>query len=327
MTILHSGEKTVLSDSHLYKEIITKTKKLGPFFIQQSIFSVIRRGNYDIIVAMHDLRWLMNFLAKLVYRKKYPFVWWGLDFSRSNFINRLKLLSVKGKSPVIFYCDKIKHDFINYGLKPQEKLFFANNTFTIRPKNRIKSFKIQDKTLILFVGSMDARKQNDSLLRAFAKVKNDIPEDLYLCFVGAGSQLGDLKALALKLNIEKQVQFEGAITDTELLEKYYKHALFSISFGQAGLSVLQSMGYGVAFVTKKNAITGGELSNIVDGKNGILCEDNMASLETVIKRLANDKAYCLEMGANAYDYYDQYCTVENMVAGFSKALSFAEDSH
>ena len=324
VTVLHPGVKTVTSED-LYREIITKAFKLGPFYIQSKVFSTIKKGNYDIIVMIHDLRWLMNFLAKMRYARAFPFVWWGMDFSKSPAVNYVKRLSVKGKTPIVYYCEKLKNDFAEQGVN-RRKLFFANNTFAISEQDREKCFLNQGKNIILFVGSMDKRKQSEVLLQAFANIIKDIPENIKLYFVGEGEQKSSLEKLVEQLKLEQRVVFKGKIIDNKTLKFYYKEALFSVSFGQAGLSVLQSLGYGVPFVTKKNAVTGGELFNIVDGENGILCEDDIISLQKTMKKLCNDKPLCLELGKRAYDYYDQYCTMENMVSGFIRAFDYAEDA-
>ena len=94
----------------------------------------------------------------------------------------------------------------------------------------------------------------------------------------------------------------------------------SVSFGQAGLTVLQSLGYGVPFLTKINAISGGEKTNIRDKENSLFCEDNIDSLESILVEICNDIVFARLMGERAYKYYSKYCTIENMCQGFIDAI-------
>ena len=104
---------------------------------------------------------------------------------------------------------------------------------------------------------------------------------------------------------------------------YYAEAIVSVSFGQAGLAVLQSLAYGVPFITKRNAISGGEKTNIKDGFNGYFCEDNSEPLSQKILELCNDIQKARVLGQNAYNYYNEYCTIENMVQVFRDAIESA----
>lgn len=117
-----------------------------------------------------------------------------------------------------------------------------------------------------------------------------------------------------------EVEFLGKINDPEKLKEYYQHAIVSVSFGQAGLAVLQSLGYGVPFLTKLNAISGGEKSNIKNNVNSVFCEDNQRSLEQSLVKLCTDIDYSRALGKAAFDHYSEYCTIENMTQGFLDAI-------
>ena len=93
-----------------------------------------------------------------------------------------------------------------------------------------------------------------------------------------------------------------------------------MSFGQAGLAVLQSMAFGVPFITKRNAISGGEKYNIVDENNGIFCADDMNSLVDAMSRLIVDPGYAKLLGVNAFTHYRDKASVSLMVDGFRAAL-------
>lgn len=178
----------------------------------------------------------------------------------------------------------------------------------------------ENKNSILFVGSLNERKENDVLIKAFNSIKNEIRKDINLVFVGDGKEEDYLKALVQELQLNERVIFIGRINDADRLIDFYKEAIVSVSFGQAGLSVLQSFGFGVPFVTKRNAISGGEKTNIKHGENGFFSEDNITSLESILIRLINDIEYSRKLGKFAYEYYTNFCTIENMAKGMVSAI-------
>ena len=141
-----------------------------------------------------------------------------------------------------------------------------------------------------------------------------------LVFVGDGVEKEKIMALAKGQECCDRIEFYPGETDQEVLRSYYDRAICSVSFGQAGLSVLQSFGYGVPFVTRRDAISGGEIENIVEGFNGVLCDSNQSSLESVLTNLCADQVYSGELGRNALSYYENKASVEVMLAGFISAI-------
>ena len=167
---------------------------------------------------------------------------------------------------------------------------------------------------------MRKRKKNESLIRAFGEILPHIDEKIKLVFIGDGEDMTNLKKLVQELEIDTRVVFLGKILDEKVLISYFKRCYISVSFGQAGLSILHSFGYGVPYVTSKNAISGGETYNIKNNFNGILTENSEKSLqENLLKVLSNTK-FAKEMGENAYNYYSEYCTMKNMTQGFIDAI-------
>ena len=127
-------------------------------------------------------------------------------------------------------------------------------------------------------------------------------------------------------NIQSRVKFLGRIEDINRLKYFYKRAIVSVSYGQSGLSVLQSLGYGVPFLTKENSISGGEKTNIKHNLNSIFCDDSQNSLESYLTKLCLDIKLSRELGKNAFQYYTKYCTIENMTQGFIDAIEKTEET-
>lgn len=315
VTVVHSGELSV-TPYDTYKEIIVSVKKMGPFYLQKNIIQEVKKNDYDIIIALFDVRWI-NTVLSIFFNKKSKFIWWGAWITKSKIANSIRLYFTKKSYANVFYTNEAKQDFISHGIS-QNNLYVANNTFDVG--NRIKSYENKVKNTLLFVGSLDKRKQNDILLKAFKNILHKIPKDTKIIIIGDGKEQEYLKSLVTELGIDKRVSFKGKINDAEKLKQYYSKAIASVSFGQAGLSVLQSLGFGVPFITKQNAISGGEKSNIKHNINSILCEDNQESLEETLIYLCNNINISRELGENAFKYYSEYCTIENMVQGFRDAI-------
>lgn len=316
VTVIHSGSKTV-NENDSYKEIITKVKQIGPFYFQSGIIKEVEKKKYDVIIALFDIRWVNTIISFYKYNKTSKFIWWGAWITDSNIANFLRLYLTKKADANIFYTNEARNDFIIRGIN-KSNLYVANNTFDVGP--RVKSFENKIKNIILFVGSLDKRKQNDILIKAFSNIKNKISSEIKLIIVGDGLERKKLENLVLENNLNEYVSFEGKITNPEKLKEFYKQAIVSVSFGQAGLSVLQALGFGVPFLTKENAISGGEKSNIKHNQNSIFCKDQINSLENYLESICNNISFARKLGENAYNYYSNYCTIENMAQGFFDSI-------
>jgi len=322
VTILHSGKSMVTLDDS-FSEIIVDAIRIGPFYFQSKVLQYASEPKYDIVIAMFDIRWINSIKTMYKLDMEKPWIWWGLDkgLSSTKLVSRialsLKVYIAKRNNPIIFYSNRIKDDFADYGLN-ENNLFVANNTFHI--SDRIKAYEYQKKEYFINVGSLVPRKRNKEFIEVIAKLRKTEGKDIRLMLIGSGEEESALKDYIKMKGVEDLVEMPGAIKDPHHLREYYKKAIASVSFGQAGLAVLQSMAFGVPFVTSKNSITGGEAYNIINGVNGLLCEPTIESLENNIVRLCEENNLALELGRNAYRYYSENCKIENMVKGFVKAI-------
>lgn len=316
--IIHSGSSNI-DDRSKFKEIIVPMHNLGPFSFQSNLCEILKKSSPRVIVAPFNLRNISVLITKFLFGKKIRWVWWGGDTGKSLFGNFLRVLISYWNCSIVCYHWDIKEKLINYGFN-EKILFVANNTIEVSASKNFSNFSLKDS--FINVGSLDSRKQNDVLIRAFKYVLDRSGKKLFLYLIGEGQERDSLLSLIFELQLTSNVFLLGKIEDPSLLEGYYARALASISFGQAGLAILQSMAFGVPFVTKRSAISGGEKHNIIDNYNGIFCNDNPQSLEQAMLRLAENEATARTMGANAYAYYWDQASVDGMVEGFRAALAY-----
>lgn len=320
VTVAHSG-KPVSKLGDRFAEIILPQIRVGSFRLQRGLFDLIESSRPNTIISMFDIRWLNSVRAMYYYDRQVHWVWWGLDRGKSLLALRVKLAIAQRPNPIVFYNNASRARFSDY-IADSDKMFVANNTSHV--PQRIKAYNSAIKNRFINVGSLDARKQNDVTIRAFANVIHATNADICLTFIGGGPERSKLQALAYALGIGDRVELLGEINNSDLLSRYYAEAYASISFGQAGLAVLQSMAFGVPFVTKRDAVSGGEKFNIVDGVNGYLCEDAQSAVESIMRNLIASPNVARQLGRAAYEYYSTDATVENMVANFQDAITHAK---
>lgn len=219
----------------------------------------------------------------------------------------------------IFYMDTPIEKWIRLGL-PREKFFVAHNTVFVNKHHYDESIKRN----VLFVGTLYKEKGVDILIKSFEEALPYL-DRCEMCpmleIVGDGPEKSFLVNYIKEHGLNKYVIFHHAIYDEEALEQLFLRSLICVSPTQAGLTVLKSMGYGVPFVTKEDAITGGCKMNIKNGENGILYKDN-SELSEILKEIIKNRRKYIEMGKNAYDYYWTYATPDIMAKGVIDAIDY-----
>ena len=315
LTVVHAGCRMTHTDSH-FREIVLPRLRLGRFSYQIGLRKLIRSGEYDFVVYFMDVSWISTVVAFLRNYNSVPRLIWGLWRTGHRLADFVRIWLAKQADFNIFYSRAAAMDFIDCGVHA-ERVSIALNSFHVEnPARNDSSYRDS----ILVVGTFNARKQNDVTLAAFIAVADRLQVPARLVFVGNGTELPRLQSLAHSSRMRDRIEFHPPTFNEDELRSYYDRARCSVSFGQAGLSVLQSFAFGVPFVTRKDAISGGEIENIEHGVNGFLCEPESTSLEDVLLNLLDDSDLSDWMGRNAIAYYKQSANVENMIAGFLRAI-------
>jgi phosphatidylinositol alpha-mannosyltransferase len=153
------------------------------------------------------------------------------------------------------------------------------------------------KLNILFVGRLEKRKGADYLLKAYERVKRDIP-DSRLIIVGPGTKLRDKYEKRVKKHSLKDVVFVG-YTNYEELPRYYKTAdVFcapATGWESFGIVLLEAMAVGKPIVASN---IDGYASILTHGAEGLLVPPkDEKSLAQALTSLLNDEKLRQEMGA------------------------------
>lgn len=317
LTVCHSGKRLTRNDRG-FEEIVIPAYRVGRFRIQPRLRGLIRAGTYDAVIFFMDLAWLDIVFAFLLPPYSGRRITWGLWRTGRKVLDRLRLAVAKRADCNVFYSQNAADDFCSLGL-PASRIAVAVNSLHVRNPGRNPT-TVRD--CILVVGSFNQRKQNDVTVAAFAAVALRVQRPVRLIFVGKGPDQARIMELAANSCASDLIEFRDASHDDDVLREYYDKALCSVSFGQAGLSVLQSFAYGVPFITRADAITGGERENIRHGLNGILCENSQTGLEIAMESIIDDE-FSRYLGSNASIYYQEKASVRQMIGGFVRAVDGA----
>lgn len=308
-------------------------KKLKSYSIASLVFVPYLHtfcSNFDVVIYMPDMHFV-SYIMLCFWRRKYKLISWSigirasysLRYSLSRPMTLLdkcfKLLLKKSDANILYMKEPIEK-WINCGLD-KSKFFVAHNTVNV---NAIEINSAIKKN-ILFIGSLYKEKKVEELIEAYEiafseKESSNFP---LLNIIGEGPEKVHIENLLKQKRLTNQIFLCGAIYDEAIIAEYFKEALICVSPDQAGLSVLKSMGYGVPFITRKDAITGGEILNIKDNKTGRLYQHNY-ELVKILREVAECPQKYIDMGVLAMEYYKQEASVSQMVQGFLEAISFVK---
>lgn len=179
------------------------------------------------------------------------------------------------------------------------------------------------KNYILFVGTIEPRKNLTRLLEAFAKLETDLKQKFELIIVGAKGWGGvDINSITASLNIKNHVKITGYVSENEMQMLYknaYALAMPSLYEG-FGLPILEAQSYGVPVITSSNSSM-----PEVAGKGAILVDPFcVESISKALKRLLGDNELRQALSAKAIKNVRKYSwekTAEQTLNAFKEAIA------
>lgn len=183
-----------------------------------------------------------------------------------------------------------------------------------------------NQQVILLVARMDAgerEKGHRELLTAMPSLLERHP-DAQLVFVGDGSDLADLRALAAASPASKSIFLTGRLPDALLTTIYGRAAVFAMPSRQEGFGLvyLEAMNHAKPCIACRDD---GGSDVVVDGETGLLVSQAVDTVELVaaLDRLLGDPAYAERLGEAGWRrLVDQYTAAahQERLGGFIRPL-------
>ena len=326
LTVTYSIDKT-FNETVDFKVKKLPGYKLSRFFIHKKSLNNFCE-EFDVVIGYGDIGWLSLMRLLFIRNRKYKIILWGIgvrasyenNYGEKTKWDKVRYYLMKKTDAILFYSKDPIPIYVKEGFE-KDKLHVADNTVYVNP-----ILKEIPRETILFIGTLYKQKKIYELLNSYLdayELNEEIPN---LEIIGGGDEFENISNWIKKNELTTKIFLRGTIFDENILCDFFSAAIACISPGQAGLSVLKSMGYGVPYISNKNAITGGEIFNIKNGVNGVLYE-NDADLKDIILDINKNRKKYMDMGLNAKMYYDHYRKPEDMANGIIKAIEFVSNSN
>lgn len=283
----------------------------GMFYCSKLPTRLLEESN--LVVMMFDLRW--GLLYQLLVRNNQKTVLWGHGVGSRKSLDWVKAALIRRGLGFIAYGHDGCQVFSKRGV-PTNKLAYAGNTIEVEDHG----MSCSERRYFLYLGRLQARKQLDQLIRAFAMLPESMQQRSRLLILGDGEPRSSLMELAKEVGVADYCSFARGSYDPKTVRDCLDSAIAYVSPGHVGLGVLHAFSCGVPVITKRSAKHAPEVENIIDGVNGFLTGDEDADVMNAMKVYLTSpelhQRHCIE----AYRRYADHRTMPMMVQRFHAAL-------
>lgn len=164
-----------------------------------------------------------------------------------------------------------------------------------------QQYTLQNQRVLLSVGRLVERKGIDTVIQAFAALKEK-HENVHYVIIGSGSDRERLRQLAATHGVPDRVHFVGSVTDDELAVWYARCEALIMPSRQLGNNDVE--GFGMVFLEANSfgkpvigGRSGGIADAVIDGQTGFLVDPSDVDMVTrSIDRLLSNESEAIRLG-------------------------------
>ena len=190
-----------------------------------------------------------------------------------------------------------------------QEFFELENIENIPDYDKVSS--LLSKPFILTVGKISPRKNIQTVLESFSRLKNELPDYQIITVGGDGWDFKNIKSKTVDYGIQDSVHFLGYVSD-ELLRFLYRQAslfVYPSLFEGFGLTVLEAMACGCPVITSNTTSlpeVAGDAAVLIDPSNVdelckqmlFLCKNDDLRNQYIEKGLKRAKYFTWEKAAS-----------------------------
>lgn len=283
----------LLNSMKIHAEVREKIRKeagrFGPDIIYinnnkiftKTVLETFHEEGYPVISAFHDFHFLYRNQSFFGIRK-----WWKRHL--------FKLVEKRSSA----FCSLTRIIESELKLYSGKKVFYLplfvdEHIWQYRPDCHL------NRPRIVFFGRMEEAKGIFFLWEAFKKVVKSI-ENSELVFIGGGTDLDRIKAMAVQSEYREKVVFKGRLAQGELLKELHQSGVAvvpTITEEPFGMTGIEAQSAGVPVVASR---VGGIPEWCVNGETGLLVTPgNVKELAEALVRILSDKALARQLSVKA----------------------------
>ena len=312
------------------RRLVLRNRFFGPnerAVWSSGLMAQLWRPRFYVMIAEFNPRILSNVIACILARiTGTRFIWWGHGLSHesadSKWVARIRLKLISLSSAVILYEEAMARKLVELGVS-RGKIHVARNTIDTQTIGALRSQEFpSNRFRILYTGRLVPGKKLHLLVRAFADAMPTLDPAVRLTIIGDGTEADTLEAEIQRLGLEERLELLPGIYDETELAPYFNSALFSVTPGYVGLSVIHCLAYGVPVVTAQNEPHSPEFAALENGVNArLISRDSVTELSSALVELAEEKEHLEMLHRNSLESAAKWEGVENMVAVFEEAIT------
>ena len=232
--VFQSKRRLWLQSPSLKKEIIGDGIDL--FFAGAEYFPLFLPRSIRVVSTIHDVA--------------YKAIPEAISLTNSVFYNLLFPFFVMRSDLFFTVSNHSKTEMVKYLRIDQKKITVIHNGIDLKYYSPLK--KVSKKRYILFVGTLQPRKNLVNLVKAFSLISDKVSDSLVIVG-GSGWKNSPLSALIEKMNerVKKRIIFTGYVAGDDLMKLYREARLFALPSFHEGfcLPILEAMASGTAVLT------------------------------------------------------------------------------
>jgi glycosyltransferase involved in cell wall biosynthesis len=207
------------------------------------------------------------------------------------------------------------------GRMPRKRVIAAPNALYKRETMSVDQTSAVRQHFI-YVGRLVSEKKIELLVRAFARALPTLPAGTKLLVIGDGPSRSDLERLVGQLNAADSVEFQGHVSDPARLAAEYARSIASVSPGYVGLSITQSLGFGVPMLISREEPHAPELEAAIERFNCVFFDSgDIGALAEAICLMARDRAEWIGRSESISEDCKRRYSAEHMAQRMYEAMT------